>query len=1108
MVSPVDVDGGYTYGYQYGVASMPTLLTGIQDRYGEQIDSWTYDGFGRGLTSQQGSGANLTTLVYSPRGSTTVTNPLGVTDTYTFTTLQGVPKVTQIARAATSTTASASRSFTYDSNGYMASKTDWNGNETTYANDSHGDPTTINEAVGSSVARTTTIAYDATWVHLPDSITTPGLTTSFTYDGSGNPLTRTLTDTTSQSVPYSTNGQTRTWTYTYDGTGHPLTAKTPNGNTWTYTWDSSGTLTKVTNPLSQSTSVTAHTAGGYPETVVDPNSVSTALAYDGQMRLTSSAVTTSAGVLTTQYSYWFANLIFTLTLPDSSQWISTPDTAQRIVKFADIYGNNIQYTLDALGDRTANKTYDTTSTLRRQHSATFDALGRILTDVGGAGQTTTYTYDPNGNALTIKDGVGNTTTRTFDALSRISQSTDASSGVAQWTYDAHNRPLSVTDPDSNATSYVYDGFGDVIQQASPDTGTTVYHYDSDGNLTSKTDAAGVVTDNTYDALDRKSTTTYPADSTENVAYTYDQTGSGFSFGIGRLTSLTDAAGSLSLTYDERGNTLSEKRTNGSNVFTTAYTYDKASRIASITYPSGAVSSFTRDLTGNVTQMPFSATHSDESYSLWSLGHLPFGPINAIHYNNGDNAAYSYDLDYRLTTLLYETYEYTPYFEWTYTYDNANNVSSITDSITSANSQAFGYNDLNRLTSASSSGTYGTFEWAYDHNGNLTGETIGGTSYTYATTSGTNRLASFTWPSNTVTYSYTATGNINNITQNSTAVLAATYNKANRLESVTDTPLAITSEIYDAFGRRFSKAEPGSSPIYYTYDQDGNLIEENNNGTVTDYLYVDGVNVANWEPSEQHLYAINTDRLGVPLVSRDEYGLTNWAALTLPYGTMSETVSGGEFTGPVTQNLRFPGQYFDVETSNHYNLNRDYMPLLGRYLEADPIGLAGGLNPYLYANANPGKFTDRWGLQFLDPQDFNGTYELGDPYCNSNPAECENVTWNSPAPAPLPQSVKNAISSIIKFCVPSNTGVAAHQLALASKQADLAGVGFFLTGQIPESFGLATMGLLFNEGSQILQPQPASAAFDSAFDLTNAYYNFIPEPWGPVVKIILSPAVDQ
>ena len=91
------------------------------------------------------------------------------------------------------------------------------------------------------------------------------------------------------------------------------------------------------------------------------------------------------------------------------------------------------------------------------------------------------------------------------------------------------------------------------------------------------------------------TVTYPAGSTLNVAYAYDQSGHGF--GVGRLTSLTDAAGSLSRSWDERGNLLSETRVKGANTLTTSYAYDPASRIASITYPSDAAVAYTRDASG-------------------------------------------------------------------------------------------------------------------------------------------------------------------------------------------------------------------------------------------------------------------------------------------------------------------------------------------------------------------------------------------------------------------------------------------------------------------------------------------------------------------------------
>lgn len=51
-------------------------------------------------------------------------------------------------------------------------------------------------------------------------------------------------------------------------------------------------------------------------------------------------------------------------------------------------------------------------------------------------------------------------------------------------------------------------------------------------------------------------------------------------------------------------------------------------------------------------------------------------------------------------------------------------------------------------------------------------------------------------------------------------------------------------------------------------------------------------------------------------------------------------------------LRLQGQYFDKETSLHYNYYRDYDPGIGRYGRSDPIGLDGGLNTYIYVKGNP------------------------------------------------------------------------------------------------------------------------------------------------------------
>jgi RHS repeat-associated protein len=65
---------------------------------------------------------------------------------------------------------------------------------------------------------------------------------------------------------------------------------------------------------------------------------------------------------------------------------------------------------------------------------------------------------------------------------------------------------------------------------------------------------------------------------------------------------------------------------------------------------------------------------------------------------------------------------------------------------------------------------------------------------------------------------------------------------------------------------------------------------------------------------------------------------------------------------IINTFRFPGQYYDEETGLHYNYFRDYQPMIGRYVEADPIGIKGGKNYlYGYVGNNPVNLADSLGL---------------------------------------------------------------------------------------------------------------------------------------------------
>ncbi|WP_174518562.1 RHS repeat-associated core domain-containing protein, partial [Pseudomonas syringae group genomosp. 3] len=96
---------------------------------------------------------------------------------------------------------------------------------------------------------------------------------------------------------------------------------------------------------------------------------------------------------------------------------------------------------------------------------------------------------------------------------------------------------------------------------------------------------------------------------------------------------------------------------------------------------------------------------------------------------------------------------------------------------------------------------------------------------------------------------------------------------------------------------------------------------------------------------------HTDQIGTPLEMTDAEGHIVWQAKYAPWGLIKQLV-----VNEVEQNLRFQGQYFDVETGLHYNTFRYYDPEIGRFITQDPIGLSGGDNLYLYA-PNPYGWVD-------------------------------------------------------------------------------------------------------------------------------------------------------
>ena len=188
--TPLDSADNPKRTYHYDNTTFPHHLTGLTDETGSRV-TWAFDSEGRTISSELDGGVDKTTLDFSITDQVKVTNPLGKDTTYHFTTLHGVKKVTQVEGHATASCTAANQNYTYDANGYLASKTDWQGNLTTYVHDARGLQTSRTEASGTPQARTITTDWHATF-RLPIKITEPSKITDFVYDAQGRQLSQTI----------------------------------------------------------------------------------------------------------------------------------------------------------------------------------------------------------------------------------------------------------------------------------------------------------------------------------------------------------------------------------------------------------------------------------------------------------------------------------------------------------------------------------------------------------------------------------------------------------------------------------------------------------------------------------------------------------------------------------------------------------------------------------------------------------------------------------------------------------------------------------------------------------------------------------------------------
>jgi RHS repeat-associated protein len=920
-----------------GGANLVNALTGITDESGVRYATFQYTSqyqSALATNTQHAGGVDSYSFSYNTYAyygyaitSAVLVDPLGTSRTYDFSQNLSYNYPTSQTQPAASGSGTVTQSESYDSHSNPTSITDYNGEVTNRVfNQTRNLETSRTEAYGTSTVRTITTVWDANW-RQPDLISvynnstgtgTPIQTTAFTYDSLGNVLTKTITDTTV------TPNVSRTWTYTYDSYGRRLTAKGPRtdvNSTTTYTYYTCttgyqcGELQTVTDPVGNVTTYNTYNVHGQPLTITDPNGVVTTLTYDARLRLTSRQVGSDA----TAFSYYPTGLLKQVTLPDSSYVLYTYDNAHRLTEISDGTGNSIQYTLDNMGNRTAEKTYDPSNALHRTHTRAYNALNKLYQDINAAGTsavTTTYAYDNDANQTAINAPLSRNTANTYDALNRLSQITDPNSGNTYFSYDALDDLASVKDPRSLTTSYTYSGFGDLKSQVSPDTGTTSNTYDSGGNLSTSTDARGAISTYSYDAANRVRSIVYSlgGSSDQAISFGYD---SGTN-GKGQLTSASDANHSLAWTYDFAGRVVGKGLTVGTVNLSVGYGYTNADRTSLVT-PSGQSVTYGYNSNHQVTSIAVNGTTV-----ISGVTYEPFGGVNGWTWGDSSTVSRSFNGDGVISQIV------TAGVTLAYSFDNANRITGISDSSNSALTWTYGYDVLDRLTSATTSAI--TDGWTYDADGNQLTQT-GSTPNTFSVSSTSNQLTAITGTL-TRSYSYDAAGHTTGY-----GTLSFTYNDRGRMAA---TGAGSTDYLYNALGQIIEKSGTGGTSVFMQ-DESGHLLGEyNGSGSlIEETIWLGDIPVATLEPNGSggvNIFYMHTDHLNAPRkVAQPTTGTLAWRWDTDPFGTVAPNQNPAGL-GAFPYNLRFPGQYYMTETGLNQNWNRDYDPLIGKYIESDPMSL--------------------------------------------------------------------------------------------------------------------------------------------------------------------------
>jgi len=623
-----------------------------------------------------------------------------------------------------------------------------------------------------------------------------------------------------------------------------------------------------------------------------------------------------------------------------------------------------------------------TGTLNAASQTLYDALGRDYEDdvakcFNGSGC-------PNSGS-SVATWIASKAT-TFTPTSKEQTVTDADGNVTSFSYDAADRKFVTTDPVQRQTELVYDAAGNVLQEirglGSPAQITyATYTYGADGEKTSVQDADGAthITQYAYDGFNRLYQTTFPDTTTETIPLTggYDANGN-----ILQRIPRLGSAYTFNMTYDVL-NRLSTKVVpaytppGGSQVAANTITnqYDLGGRLLSTSDTVGTHNSVTRqyDTAGRPSQTATTIVGlSGTKTTLYQLD--PNGNRTQLQWPDGYQVNYAYDTLNRMLTATDSASTVLA----TYTYDAMSRRTNLAYGNTA--SLAYAYTDAGDLTSLTNDFVTNSknvvYTLGYTDAHQLASETISKAAYRYGPAAGTdnygtintlNQYASMTPAGGTAqALSYDPNGNLIG-----DGAMNLAYDPENHLVLVSGS--ASATYAFDPLGRRQTKST-GGNVTNFLGDGDDEIAEYDGSGNL-ERRFVPGPAINS--PIAYENCTVPSNCLGTNMTAEYYHTDHHGSVIAMSGSTGNPVTAESQYTYDAYGNnpsmsltgqpFRYVGMYLDAETGLYHDRARSYAPVLGRFLQTDPVGYKDDVDLYTYTHDDP--------IDGVDPSGLD-TYGLG------------------------------------------------------------------------------------------------------------------------------------